>query len=471
LPPRNYFARGERMRLWMIVGGVALAVILFRESPRIYRFLTADFAAAGDDGEPVDTRIPIAESKIADLPGTVVGDNFRFRPKALDNVDEARRRLEKDLWQKQIETLELPQQRLLPTLLNAARDGTAVPADVTQAWPETLAQLDTQWREYAQTADSRVTSDTRLSEEDRGAWLLILHQLRQQWDEQLHPALAAATQPKQLTAQQREQLVALQTLLVEMSLDAIRDDTVVSRPEETFAWFRLFESLQKADAQTLASPEIPEVGFRQLDSQPGEYRGRLVRVRGQAWRIDHASAPKNHLGITDYYIIYLWPDGGPTFPIRIYALDLPAGFPPLRDAAGKPATLKEPMEVTGYFMKRCAYLATDGSRRAPLILAKSPTWNPRPVSVTRELPAWQWLLAAAVGAAVLGTVVSIVVLRQTRATPAQKYASHQRVRPQELAALADEPVNPPTSQMLRQLAAAETQAPSQLAETDRASED
>jgi hypothetical protein len=468
--PRNYLARSERWRLWLIVGGIMLGVILVREAPNLVHLLTAE-VAPGDDGTPVDTRIPPTASSNSDLPGTIVADTFGFKPQALDNLEQARRRLERDIWREQIETLDLPQQRQLATLLYASREHKPVAAEIAQAWPATLEKLDAQWRDYASTADTRVTTDARLSEQDRGAWLIILHQMRQQWDEHSHPALVAAANPQQLTSQQREQLAAMESLLLEMSINLIKDDTLVNWPTDSYAWFHLMEKLQETEPAALAAQGATEVGFRMLDSQPDEYRMRLVRVRGQAWRVDRTSAPKNHLGIQEYYIIYLWPDGGPPFPIRIYSLELPEGFPPLRDEAGKPAILREPMEVTGFFLKRCAYAAVDESRRAPLLLAKRPDWSPRPESVTRELPAWQWMLAAALGAALLGTVVAVTVLRQTRATPAQKYAPSERVRPQELAALADEPVSFSPSESLRRLAEAERNAQSQLAKARPPGED
>lgn len=354
-------------------------------------------------------------------------------------------------------------QRLdLPRVLKTVRDNRPLSADDAKSWRATLKSLDDRWRQQTEAAIDAVMLDSQLSAEDRGAWLSILQSLQTHWNEQLHDALAAAEDPAALADEQRRVLAEFTELYDELSMQAIRDDTPLARPAEANAWFRLWEYLQQTDQDALAAAETPRVGFRQLFKQPEEYRGKLVRIRGEVKRGYHLRAPRNVDGIEGYYRFVLFPAGGPTDPVLVYTLELPPGFPHLkdRDVDGEVTDLKDvPVEFTGYFFKRAAYQAEDDTRVAPVILARMPTWKPEAETAAAELPN-VWLFAGAVGAmALLGIGLAALAFVRRGATPAEKYSPAGRARPQQFAALADEPIAAGAPDHLKHLADDDTAAP------------
>src|SRR5690606_15587438 len=141
-------------------------------------------------------------------------------------------------------------------------------------------------------AKDAVMTETALSDQDREDWLLMLHELQKRWESGLKSALAAAREPAKRDAAQSAELERCSDLYDEMAIDEVRDDTVISRPNEVNAWFRLLENLHNTSADDLAQLDeaaAPSVGFRQLHQQPQDYRGKLVRIRGAARMVYHVS--------------------------------------------------------------------------------------------------------------------------------------------------------------------------------------
>lgn len=463
--PRNYFSRREQLRLLMLVGTLMAIFILMTEArkPENWYWLTGgpgvesgppltDAERAGGD---FDTRIqPSADAEEETLPGTLVTDVFRFQPApAAGDEERAARQAETDIWQQQMDRLDWEQRRELPRLLKAVRDGEPLSPRQREKWQQTLDKLDERWQSYTQSAMDTITDDQVLSAEDKAAWLQILHQLRKYWNERLKEALAAAVDPAGLSEAQREELARFQLLFDELSMEAIRDDTVISRPAEVDAWFRLIELLKNAPEAKLADASVPRVGFRQLFEQPDEYRGQLVRIRGKAKRGYHVVAPKNIVGVEGYYVFVLLPAGGPTSPILVYSLATPEGFPEIKDKdIDKEVTeLNESVEFTGYFYKRTAYLAQDGTRVAPVVLAKKPIWTPEQPKGDPQLPHWLQLLGGVLLAAAIGVVVAAWVYLRYARTSADFPVPIRQARPQQLAALADEQLAADPTDALREL--------------------
>jgi hypothetical protein len=192
-------------------------------------------------------------------------------------------------------------------------------------------------------------------------------------------------------------------------LAQVQDNTVF-RSDERDAWYHLLAILDRAELPALEAASEGRVGFVQLFQQPASYRGRLVTIRGTVRRAHRLIAPKNEYGIESYYQCWLEPAGGPSSPLVVYVLDMPAGFP-----AGM--QISEEVEYTGFSYKRWAYQAGDGTRTTPVILAKIGRWAPAPpVRTPLDYPV---LLAAAVAvAALLGVALAVFVYRQSQVRPA-----------------------------------------------------
>jgi hypothetical protein len=202
--------------------------------------------------------------------------------------------------------------------------------------------------------------------------------------------------------------------------EQIQDDTVIFRPAEREIWLHEVARVQEAEADELQAESLGRVTYLQLARQPTEYRGKVVTVAGTVRLAYREPAGDNELGIMEYCVYWLRPAGGPDSPIVVYALGAPAGFPAL--AAGREAArrvsgeLREEVEVTGVFYKRCAYLGEGGTYTAPLLIANAPSWQPRPALAG---PAAKTITAAEVvtvviAALVLAICISAVAWKRSR---------------------------------------------------------
>jgi hypothetical protein len=164
-------------------------------------------------------------------------------------------------------------------------------------------------------------------------------------------------------------------------LAAIQDDTPVFRPAEREAWFHELERVRDVDEQTLERSALHDVAYLQLHKQPADYRGKVVTVKGTVRQAYRTPATENDLGVKEYCVYVLQPVGQPDAVIWVYALDAPPGFPRLgADGADPKGKMRQNVEATGIFFKRCAYAARGGTYTAPVLMAKAPRWQPEPVA-------------------------------------------------------------------------------------------
>jgi len=226
-------------------------------------------------------------------------------------------------------------------------------------------------------------------------------------------------------------------------LARVRDDTVLRGGSEHDAFFHLLEILNKESAETLEKSATP-VTFVQLFKQSDEYRGELVSMEGSLRRAFKLPAARNDYGITDYYQTWFWPHDK-DFPVVIYFLHLPEGFPLGME-------IHEEVSVVGFYFKRWAYPAQDDIRTAPLLLAKEPTWQKNiPWSVRRHDTS-PWKLAA-FGAGIVVLLGGIAIYtRFARSTALENMELRQSAgAKQKLDRLTDEEVLPNVQETLARL--------------------
>jgi hypothetical protein len=186
----------------------------------------------------------------------------------------------------------------------------------------------------------------------------------------------------------------------------IHDDTISSRGEQACS-LALLDILQKTDLENLRKASMGRVAYAQLFRQPKEYRGRLVTVSGQVHAVYRVELSKNNYGIKAYYQVWLAPFENRTNPIVIYCLELPKGFP----TGDK---VREEAEITGFFLKRWAYQATDTVRTAPELLAKTLLWHKRPVMTPQSPGGIGSFLLIVVGTVLVAAVTAWLMYARTR---------------------------------------------------------
>ena len=152
-------------------------------------------------------------------------------------------------------------------------------------------------------------------------------------------------------------------------LESIRDNTYF-RSVETEAWFHLLAILQKSLPEELAAASLGEVGYVQMVQQPHVYRGRLVTVCGTVRRAEVVEVAENNIGLQTYYLLTVRPAGRQIWPIRIYCLELPDGFPLGKDVSAS-------VVAHGFFFKNWSYQWEGGPGLAPILLARTVDWLDR----------------------------------------------------------------------------------------------
>ncbi len=192
-------------------------------------------------------------------------------------------------------------------------------------------------------------------------------------------------------------------------LDAVRDKARF-RTEEHNAWFHLFAVLKAAEPAQLRRGSIGRIARIQLSEQSKAYRGELVTTRGVIRRAHWIKAPKNDYGIVGYYQLWIQPDDDPAWPIAVYCLGLPEGFPTGMEISERAA-------LTGFYFKRWLYLAEEGLRLAPVILVRGiEREEPKPFFLDRtSLGFWGWMVTLG-GAALVAVAIVSYVYRRTRRT-------------------------------------------------------
>jgi len=452
--PTNYLSRRVQWRVFFLVAMFMLVIVLMKEArdPKNWQWMwelqkSGPVAVKDDAEEPVDTRLRVPSEPSGETAEAIVIGGRQALSVAEDETESVEEEMTSplgddplqqcghDAWSRLIEQFSSEDRVRFLKGLKAARDATALPQDERQDWSRIIGQLEEGWRDYLDQAFLTVAQDdARLTNEERKLWLDIIEQLKANWNDQLKPAFLAMSDDRPLDEGQRQALERVQRTLDGVFLDSVRDNTVF-RPSEKDAWFRLLEDLNRRHEEDLHRSSVGRVGFLQLYRQPREYRGELVTVGGEVRLGYHRQAPQNIYGITSYYIFWLKPSATDS-PIVVYCLDVPDGFPDVRaiEDKGKKPVLREDAEFTGYFFKRWAYRAEDGTRLAPLVLAKTPRWQPRQEAIVspEEMPSATFWIAIVGGTCVFGIAFAVLIYRFSQRSGPRREAFREDRSPKSL---------------------------------------
>lgn len=459
-PPPDYSSRRVQFRLLVAVGSLLFVLTMMFEARKAenwqWMWKWNEMRPAAVETEDFDTRLKPVESH--DPIGTVYANKTIDAATMIQQASsveqkDALHRLELDSWSKLLARLDRTERTALDRVLLSARDRDAEASGVDPAWKDTLDKIATDFVSHLNEANEAVMlSGDTLADQQKESLLIALRELEVGWTRELLPALQAPLEPRPWTQPDRDRLNQLQSLLDELALKGILDDSFW-RPSERDAWFRWFEILKKTDPAQLRSESTGQVGFLQLFKQSDEYRGKLVTIRGTVRLAYRVQAPPNIHGISDYVVYWVRPVGGPNSPIVVYALETPEGFPAVKDKDLDRTTtpLNEEVAFTGFFFKRWAYPGQNGLQTAPLILARSPVWKSGLTNVqARRIPAWAVVSMAVVAA----LFITWLTFRAGRSS-GDAGTSLRRADRDQLEALKKQPVLASPEETLRKLAASD----------------
>jgi hypothetical protein len=194
-------------------------------------------------------------------------------------------------------------------------------------------------------------------------------------------------------------------------LAEIRDDTPWIRASEYPTWYHFWTVLKESPPETLTG-RAQSVGFVELFQQPKAFRGKPVTIEGSARRATYVKVDDPESPVEGYYRVIVWPKGGPPEPIFLYCFELPTGFPTGDEIAAD-------IIATGLFFKRMVYPTEHGDelRRAPVIMARSLTWQ-QPQQTTPEGDGNT--IRFVIAATVIGLVVLVSLLSYVTRTSSLK---------------------------------------------------
>lgn len=449
--PPDYTSRGMKLRLFVMVAAIMLTAgaverAFFR--PRLP-------APVGD--EPFDSRL-VAQSRTAHDPAGTFVAQADAKPDSLpsDTQSNPLERTWRQAWRYVLSRLTSEEKSLLFELLYRDASNAPVAIEKQTMALELIPRIQKLWDQFRAEA---VESLAELKPEDQGSWQDMLGRVNGHFVQDVLPSLQAMSgKPDPQVGETKSQPELLETLAA-LDRASIQDDTPMLRPAERDIWFfELGRLLYFSELAPLihGEPTPPQattaepVNYLQLHRQPAEHRGKLVKIAGTVRQAYRTPASPNHLNVKEYCVFVINPTGGPNSPIFVYALDAPPGFPRLGTSSGdSKGKMREDVEVTGVFFKRCAYAAQGGTYTAPLLLADAPKWRPTPAPAgIDESPSLIYKLGGAVLATLLLAICLTAALwkRSSSTRPSATALSSSN-----LAALANMPLAPTPADHLRQL--------------------
>jgi hypothetical protein len=423
----DYTSRPVKLRLFALLAALMLVLFVAEKSrdPKSWQW----FFALDADPPPqrIENRLPPRQSPTAGEPvGTVViasadgasheahrtgdadetnpspaGPAGQTAPPKFDPVAKAWSEGLKEVWNQ----LAIEERTLLYRLLESVQDQKLWPEKDRAAAEGLIAALDQQWTDYHVAAYQSVA---QLEGEDQAQWMEVLRQVNVRWKDEVQAPLLVAAAGQTMLPDDHKHLTGFLADLNVLNLSRVRDDAVFLRPDENQLWHHLFWQLRRSDEASLASKSAGQVAYAQLYRQPAKYRGQLVTVRGAARRAYRVQASRNHLGIDEYFVFWVQPFESADTPLVVYALELPAGFPALkdRDQGGGMTVLNEELVFHGYLFKR-AYPGQSGTYNAPLLLARVGQWKPEPLGMREtELLGGRIIWQAVIVALAVATLVA-----------------------------------------------------------------
>lgn len=442
-PPPNYFSRGVQVKLLGMVFLFMLVVWLMFEArkPQNWRWMwqlegrgaprhvtaagpkghrsTEQDSVSAAEGGAIDTWGPLEPAEEEETVGPNVSGTAPMSWSSKQRPGESGRpgvKMQLDGWDYVLRRLSKQQRERMQTGLRRWRERQRFSREQKAAWSILVRQLDENWSDYHARAERSVVRERDvLTDKQARASNEVIAASRDLWNAR-KGALAAIAGDISVAQEQAAELTELQNILDRRAWARVKDNFVL-RSAETTAWYRCWEQLQSLSLRQ-ADEAVGPLNFVQLYSQPKEFRGRLVKVRGTVRSGYRVASRDARSGIEGYIVLSLLPSDGSNSPVVVYCRELPEGFPTIGPAnqAGQGVILDEDVEITGYYFKRWLHRCEGGMNLSPLILGKVTAWQP-PREVARRSAGHRLsvgiVLTATSAMALLSILIAVAVYRSS----------------------------------------------------------
>ncbi|MBI5758843.1 MAG: hypothetical protein HZA46_10035 [Planctomycetales bacterium] len=196
----------------------------------------------------------------------------------------------------------------------------------------------------------------------------------------------------------------------------VSESRIGIRQDERDAYFTVLAQARDLPLETLEHAARRDLGYVELFNDPESYRGEVIAVAGQLRRLMPVTAEDNSHGFETLYEGWLFTDDSGANPYRIVFSRLPEGL-----MTGE--RIRAFVRFSGYFFKRTGYQNKAGDlHAAPLLLGKSPHWEP---PVAMEFGSTWTTLLLVVGLVAVLCIVLVVQMRRVT-TSDQRFHRQRR---------------------------------------------
>jgi hypothetical protein len=283
----------------------------------------------------------------------------------IEHLEPELKQLERDFWARAVRRLDDPSRLRLFAMTGAP------PASWSDAEREARANVVERIQQHSDRyRTDLLTQSGGWANSDparKQVWYDLLFFWQKRWNESIAPALATMAGQAPSNPDVQATIAELAELLSDIAKSMVLDDAPLGRATEVPYWNELLSRLKEAAEAEPAEQALPV----ELRAQPSHYRGRRIAVRGRirGARIQLSGGAGN--GVDQYFELWVQPEDGSAIPYCVYALEVPADFPPL---SSQLAAVDIPTRIEGYFFKTRSYLtANSRTQFAPVVVAAAPT--------------------------------------------------------------------------------------------------
>ena len=152
--------------------------------------------------------------------------------------------------------------------------------------------------------------------------------------------------------------------------DATLDRRIGIRRSEVATYYYILAKARDIAPAVLGEAVQPAADYLSMMTDPAQFRGRVIRLKGDATRIEPFSAARNPMGVEQLYDVWMFTRESGDSPIHVQVSSIPDGIP-----TGRELPTPIPVEITGYFFRIEGYESVGGVHTAPLLLAGKLEWN------------------------------------------------------------------------------------------------
>lgn len=164
---------------------------------------------------------------------------------------------------------------------------------------------------------------------------------------------------------------------------------------------QVLERVRSLSEATLHTAASHDVGFVTLNDRPSQYRGKRLGFQGILWKLSLLEEGAEPRSGDPVYDAWLYTPDAANNPTRVLFTELPATL-------NLGEQLDQPIEFSGYFIKRYGYATPGGTHVAPLFVARTLALRPFTAATAKVKtdPPWgRWLAGLIAACAASGFLI------------------------------------------------------------------